>query len=151
MVAKYSTSISTEVPKTCSEFNTHHFPVTANDSRQLSLFTGSDANYTIMASLLLQLAWFVHNESRENKKSWVISVKRIHFQKHPDQSGEYHHPSHEGCGPQLFLYPRTRHLSGDLEETITSLNVVDNKITQISECINSITILKQFKTQDGNS
>lgn len=45
-------------------------------------------------------------------------AERIHFQKHPGQSGEYHHPSHGEYEPQLFLYPRTQRWSGDLEEAI---------------------------------
>lgn len=77
----------------------------------LSLVTESDANYTITANLTLN-AQCCYRGGSSSKAS--ITIRRIRFQKHPGQSGEYHHPSHEGYGPQLFRYPRTQHWSGDL-------------------------------------
>lgn len=81
----------------------------------LSLVTPSDANYTIIARLHSGCNW----QTIDKKEGWNnILAERIHFQKHPDQNGEYHRPSHEEYEQQLFLYPRTLRWSGDLKDTI---------------------------------
>lgn len=59
------------------------------DSRQLSLVTESDANYTISASINCIDQTFLQFQIIEIKI--LIRVERIHFQKHPGQSDEYPH------------------------------------------------------------
>lgn len=75
-----------------------------------------------------------------------IYVERIHFQKHPDQSDEYHHLSHEGYGQQLFLYPKTLHWSGDLELHTITRHVPTRNITQICKWT-PFTTLKAHSTK----
>lgn len=97
----------------------------------LSLVTESDANYTITASLLIQfvcLGTYRTIKKAGGKSETLVLVRRIHFQRHPGLSGEYHHLSHEGYEPQLFLYPRTQRWSGDLKWIKQHLKL------QICEC-----------------